>query len=73
MNADLHGAFNAPMTLGLRPVAFRVVPSFQRKHGLIVLDPIRTLDRVRSVKRLGAPRPQTLALALQNLLTMFAS
>ena len=42
------------------------------KQGLIVLDQIRTLDRARLVKRLGALRPTTLRLALQTLQSMFA-
>ena len=42
------------------------------KQGLIVLDQIRTLDRVRLVKRLGALRPATLAVTLQTLQAMFA-
>lgn len=40
--------------------------------GLIVLDQIRTLDRTRLVKRLGALRAPTLALTLQTLQAMFA-
>jgi mRNA interferase MazF len=60
------------MTTGSRPAAFRVGLTFQGKHGLIVLDQIRTLDRTRLVKRLGALRPQTLAVTLQTLQSMFA-
>jgi len=38
-----------------------------------VLDQIRTLDRVRLVKRLGALRPATLASTLKTLQAMFTS
>jgi mRNA interferase MazF len=72
MNAHLRTVIVAPMTTGSRPAAFRVALSFQRKQGLILLDQIRTLDRVRLVKRLGALRPQTLALTQQTLQAMFA-
>jgi len=72
MNDHLRTVIVAPMTTGSRPVAFRVGLTFQGKHGLIVLDQIRTLDRTRLVKRLGALRPQTLAVTLQTLQSMFA-
>ena len=72
MNAHLRTVIVAPMTTGSRPAGFRVPLTFQGKQGLIVLDQIRTLDRVRLVKRLGALRPQTLASTLQALQAMFA-
>jgi mRNA interferase MazF len=72
MNDHLRTVIVAPMTTGSRPAAFRVGLTFQGKHGLIVLDQIRTLDRTRLVKRLGALRPQTLAVTLQTLQSMFA-
>lgn len=73
MNAHLRTVTVAPMTTGSRPAAFRVGLTFQGKHGLIVLDQIRTLDRARLVKRLGTLRPSTLAVTLQTLQAMFAS
>jgi mRNA interferase MazF len=72
MNDHLRTVIVAPMTTGSRPAAFRVGLTFQGKQGLIVLDQIRTLDRTRLVKRLGALRPQTLAVTLQTLQSMFA-
>ena len=72
MNNHLRTVIVAPMTTGSRPAAFRVGLTFQGKQGLIVLDQIRTLDRARLVKRLGALRPQTLAVTLQTLQSMFA-
>ena len=72
MNAHLRTVIVAPMTTGSRPAGFRVPLTFQGKPGLIVLDQLRTLDRVRLVKRLGALRPPTLALTLQTLQAMFA-
>ncbi|MGH8795931.1 MAG: type II toxin-antitoxin system PemK/MazF family toxin [Caldimonas sp.] len=72
MNAHLRTVIVAPMTTGSRSAAFRVPLTFQGKQGLIVLDQIRTLDRVRLVKRLGALRAPTLAATLQCLQAMFA-
>lgn len=72
MNDHLRTVIVAPMSTGSRPAAFRVGLTFQGKQGLIVLDQIRTLDRARMVKRLGALRPQTLAVTLQTLQSMFA-
>ncbi len=72
MNRHLRTVIVAPMTTGSRPAGFRVALTFQGKQGLVVLDQIRTVDRVRLVKRLGALRPPTLALTLQTLQTMFA-
>ncbi len=73
MNDHLRTVIVAPMTTGSRPAAFRVPLTFQSKQGLIVLDQIRTLDRMRLVKRLGALRPPTLVSTLQTLQAMFAS
>ena len=72
MNAHLRTVIVAPMTTGSRPARFRVALTFQGKQGLIVLDQIRTLDRVRLIKRVGVLRPTTLALTLQTLQAMFA-
>ena len=72
MNAHLRTVIVAPMTTGSHPVAFRVPLTFQGKEGLILLDQIRTLDRTRLVRRLGALRPQTLARVRQTLQAMFA-
>lgn len=72
MNAHLRTVVAAPMTTGSHPAAFRIALTFQAKQGLILLDQIRTLDRVRLVKRLGTLRPTTLALTLQTLQAMFS-
>ena len=72
INAHLHTVIVAPMTTGSRPARFRIALTFQGKQGLILLDQVRTLDRVRLVKRLGALRPVTLAATLQTLQAMFA-
>jgi mRNA interferase MazF len=73
MNEHLRTVIVAPMTTGSRPAGFRVPLGFQGKQGLILLDQIRKLDRIRLVKRLGALRAPTLALALGTLQAMFAA
>ena len=72
INAHLRTVIVAPMTTGSRPAAFRIPVTFQGKPGLIVLDQIRTLDRVRLVKRLGTLRPATLDNSLKTLQAMFS-
>jgi mRNA interferase MazF len=73
MNAHLRTVVVAPMSTGSQPAGFRVPLSFQGKQGLILLDQIRTLDRVRLVKRLGRLRPATLAQVQDTLQAMFAA
>jgi mRNA interferase MazF len=72
MNLHLRTVVVAPMMTGSRPARFRVALTFQGKQGLILLDQIRTLDRVRLVKRLGSLRPATLATTFGTLQAMFA-
>jgi len=72
MNLHLRTVIVALMTTGSRAAAFRVPVTFQGKSGLIVLDQIRALDRVRLVRRLGALRPTTLAATQGVLQSMFA-
>jgi mRNA interferase MazF len=62
----------APMTTGSKPAPFRVSITFKRKTGLVLLDQIRRLDKVRLVKRLGAADPATLRLTLVTLQELFA-
>lgn len=72
MNAHLRTVIVAPMTTGSRPARFRTPLTFRGKQGLIMLDQIRTLERARLIKRLGALRPSTLAATLQTLQTLQA-
>jgi mRNA interferase MazF len=72
MNAHLRTLTVAPMTTGSRAAPFRIPITFQRKSGLILLDQLRTLDRQRLVKRLGAVNAATLTRVLDGLQAMFA-
>ena len=72
LNDFLRTMIVAPMTTGSHPAPFRVPITFQRKSGLILLDQLRTLDRMRLVKRLGMVKPVVLAAVLDGLQAMFA-
>ncbi len=71
MHDHLRTVIAAPLTTGSHPAGFRVPVSFQGKDGLILLDQIRTLDKQRLVKRLGAVSEATLAATLGTLCDMF--
>jgi len=54
--------FNAP---------FRVPLKFQGTSGLLVLDQIRSVDKLRLVKKLGSVQASTLKNALKTMQEMF--
>lgn len=62
----------APLTSGSHPAPFRIEVQFDGKDGRILLDQIRTLDKVRLVKKLGSVEQQTLSAVLETLREMFA-
>jgi len=72
LNADLRTFIVAPLTTGSHSYPFRVSCRFQGKSAHVVLDQIRTVDRDRLVKRLGALSPLVLGRALSVLREMFA-
>ena len=72
MHDYLHTVIVAPMTTGAHPAPFRIAVTFQGKRGLILLDQLRTLDKVRLVKRLGNISPAILASTLKTLQQVFA-
>jgi mRNA interferase MazF len=61
----------APMTTAGRPAPYRIPLTFRGRAGLIVLDQIRTLDKSRLIRRLGAISEDTLAHALEKLRDLF--
>jgi mRNA interferase MazF len=61
----------APMTTSSRPAPYRIPLRFRRKDGLILLDQMRTLDKQRLVRRLGAVTVATLSRTLAALREMF--
>jgi mRNA interferase MazF len=71
LNEYLRTVIVAPMTTGSRPAPFRVQLTFARKRGLILLDQIRTVDKERLVKKMGAISDSALASALSTLQEIF--
>ena len=72
MHDWLRTAIVAPMTTGSHAAPFRIPIQFQGKSGLVLLDQVRTLDKVRLVKRLGAVRAATLQEILRTLQDVFS-
>ncbi len=72
MHDHLRTVIVAPMTTGARPAPFRIPITFGGKKGLILLDQIRTLDKARLVRRLGAASTTTLSSTLRTLQETFA-
>lgn len=68
----LRTALIAPMTTGSRPAPFRVPIDFQGKSGLILPEQLRTVDKIRLVKKVGALDQATLGKLLAVLQEMFA-
>lgn len=62
----------APMTSKGHAAPFRVQVTFKRKKGLILLDQIRTVDKIRLVKKEGSVAADTLLDTLQTLQEVFA-
>ncbi len=71
MHDHLRSVILAPMTTGSRPAGFRVPLSFKGKEGLVLLDQIRTVDKQRLIKRLGAVTDATLATTFDTLREVF--
>ena len=67
MHDYLRTVIVAPMTTGSQPAPYRIPLKFKGKAGLVLLDQIRTLDKARLVKRLGATSPATLRATLSAL------
>ena len=72
MHDHLRTVIVAPMTTGSKPAPFRIAVAFEGKKGLILLDQIRTLDRRRLTKRLGAVTAKTRSATLAALQEVFA-
>jgi len=72
MHDYLRTAIVAPMTTGSRPAPFRIALRHGGKKGLILLDQIRAVDKIRLVKRSGAIGPAVLRATLAALAEIFA-
>ncbi len=71
MHDHLRTVIVAPMTSKSRPAPFRVPVTHAGQKGLILLDQMRTVDKVRLAKRLGAVSTKTLAGTLGILQEVF--
>ena len=72
LNDTLRTVIVAPMTSKGFATPFRVPITHAGTKGLIVLDQMRTVDKVRVVKRLGAVPAKTLTAMLSTLQELFA-
>ena len=72
MNRALATIIVAPMTSTIRNYPTRVPVTFQSKHGEVVLDQIRTVDKQRLHKELGSLRTNTGSKILDVLSQMFS-
>lgn len=74
--AELHDHLRtvivAPMTSKGRAAPYRVPIIFKRKQGLILLDQLRTVDKVRLIEKEGTVTGTTLVRALDTLQEVFA-
>ncbi len=62
----------APMTTKSKAAPFRVAVSHAGKRGLILLDQIRTVDKIRLAKKLGDVSAKTITVTLETLQEIFA-
>ena len=72
MNRHIATVIVAPMTTAARPYPTRVACRFQDKQGQVALDQLRTVDKVRLVRKLGRLGPAAQRAVLATLQEMFA-
>jgi mRNA interferase MazF len=72
MNRYIATVIITPMTTKGQAYPTRVVCQFQGKDGQIVLDQIRTIDKIRLVKKLGQIGKDEQRAVLDTLAEMFA-
>ena len=72
MHDYLRTVIVAPMTTKSRPAPFRVPLSHGGKKGLILLDQIRAVDKVRLGRKMGTVSAKALGIALDTLQEVFA-
>ncbi|MDI9235203.1 type II toxin-antitoxin system PemK/MazF family toxin [Limnohabitans lacus] len=71
LNDNLRTVIVAPMTSKGFTAPFRVPVTHAGKRGLIVLDQLRTVDKVRLAKKLGAVSAKALTATLMTLQEVF--
>jgi mRNA interferase MazF len=73
LNAHLATFIVAPLTTGAHDYPFRVACRFDGEDGQVVLDQLRTVNRMRLARRLGALTTVTQRNLLAVLQEMFAA
>ncbi len=71
LNDHLRTVIVAPMTSKGFTVPFRIPVTHAGTEGLIVLDQMRTVDKLRLAKKLGSVSAKTLATTLSTLQEIF--
>ncbi|MDR9417531.1 type II toxin-antitoxin system PemK/MazF family toxin [Gracilimonas sp.] len=72
MNKHIRTVIIAPMTSTIKNYPTRITTTFQGQKGQIVLDQIRTVDKSRLIKKLGAISSSAEEKMLSVLQEMFA-
>ncbi len=73
MHDFLRTVIVAPMTTKGRPAPFRIAAIHAGEKGLILLDQMRSVDKMRLVRKLGMVPAKTLASTLTTLQETFAA
>jgi len=73
MNRSVRTVVVAPLTTSGRSYPSRVQTRFAGKDGQVVIDRLRTVDKARLAKRLGALDPREAATVLEVLRDFFAA
>ena len=72
MNRYIRTVIVAPLTTAGKDYPTRVSCKFKQKRGQILLDPIRTIDKARLIKKLGSIDPETQLEVISVLQRLFA-
>ena len=72
MNLYVNTVIVAPMTTKGKPYPTRVGCKFRGKQGMVILDQIRTVDKIRLVQKVGRLDTKTQAEVLRVLGELFA-
>lgn len=72
MNRHIRTVIVAPMTTASKDYPTRITCQFKRKKGHIVLDQIRTIDKTRLIKNIGALDSETQLKVISTLQRLFA-
>ncbi len=71
MHDFLRTVMVAPMTTGSRPAPYRIPVHHAGKDGLVLLDQVRTVDKMRLAKRVGTLTTTALSATLATLREVF--